>query len=123
MLWDLYQEMQIQNLKSQVRGTQDAQIAAQQQTRAAVAPMEERLDKLALICQAMWSLIEERTNLTEADLQQRVTELDLKDGQLDGKYSRPPVQCPKCGAMMSRKFRRCLFCGEKDPNAGAFDTV
>jgi len=27
-------------------------------------------------------------------------------------------KCPKCDAMMSPKFRRCLFCGYKDDSPG-----
>ena len=41
-------------------------------------------------------------------------EIDLRDGQADGKMTPRPKKCPKCDAMMSPKFGRCLFCGEND---------
>ncbi len=83
----------------------------------------EQLTRLGLVCQAMWTLIQEQTNLTEKDLLTRVTELDLRDGVLDGRYVKPPVECRKCGAKVARKFNRCLFCGQASPEATAFDTV
>ena len=89
----------------------------------AYMPHAKHLDKLGLICQAMWTLIKEKTDLTDEDLMKMVTELDLKDGKLDGKYTKPPVDCPKCGAKMCRKFNRCLFCGEEYSEGSTFDTV
>ena len=39
--------------------------------------LEDRLERLALTCMAMWSLIQSETKLTEDDLLQRVKEIDL----------------------------------------------
>ena len=83
----------------------------------------KKLDKLSLVCQAMWTLLQERTDVSDEDLLARVTELDLKDGILDGKYQKPPAECPSCDAMMSPKFGRCLFCGQESTNNNAFDTL
>jgi len=52
-----------------------------------------------------------------------MNELDMKDGVHDGKYVKPPQDCPKCGSKMCRKFNRCLFCGEPCKDSSAFDTV
>jgi len=101
----------------------DAQLTAEKTVEKTYLAYVKQLDKLGLVCQAMWSLIRERTNLTDKDLLTRVTELDLKDGVLDGKYTKPPVDCPKCGSKMSRKFNRCLFCGTEYTNGSAFDTI
>ena len=86
-------------------------------------PCLKQVEQLVLICRAMWTLIQEETNLTDEDLLARITELDVKDGALDGRYAKPPVACPKCGSKMCRKFRRCLFCGQEMPPESAFDTV
>lgn len=87
------------------------------------APHAEHLDKLLLICQAMWELIKEKTDLKDEDLLKMVTELDLKDGKPDGKYTKPPVDCPKCGAKICRKFNRCFSCGQEYSEGSAFDMV
>lgn len=123
-LWNATQQMQIQEARDAAKDAKfEAQITAQQAIDQTYLPYVKQLDKLGLVCQAMWSLIQEKTNLTERDLLDRVTELDLKDGVLNGKYLKPPVDCPKCGSKMSRKFNRCLFCGEEYTEGSAFDTV
>lgn len=50
-------------------------------------------------------------------------ELDASDGTTDGRVTRPPVPCRKCSAAVSRKFNRCLFCGEPFNEGSAFDAV
>ena len=47
--------------------------------------LEERVERLSLVCMAMWSLIQDKTDLTEKDLLNRVEQLDLMDGEADGK--------------------------------------
>lgn len=84
---------------------------------------DQRVDQLLLVVQAMWTLLQEKTGLTDADLIARVTELDARDGATDGRVIKPPVKCAKCGAAVSRKFNRCLFCGEPYREGSAFDTV
>jgi hypothetical protein len=71
----------------------------------------------------MWSLIQDKTVLTEEDLVKRVTDIDLKDGKLDGKYTNPIVKCKKCDAAISHQFRKCLFYGVEYTEGGAFPTV
>jgi hypothetical protein len=71
----------------------------------------------------MWSLIQDKTDLTETDLLKRVTDIDLQDGKLDGKYARPIVKCKKCDSAISHQFRKCLFCGEEYTEGDVFSTV
>lgn len=87
------------------------------------ARVEQRLDQLLLVVQAMWTLLQEKTGVTDAELLARVTQLDALDGMTDGRVTRPPVKCAKCGAAVARKFNRCLFCGEPYAAGSAFDTV
>ncbi len=120
ILWDLHQHQQIEENKNAI---DDVKNEAVQLGEKLYIPYFKELNKLTLICQAMWSLIEERTDLTEKDLLNRVTELDLKDGKLDGKYTTPPVDCPKCGAKICKKYNRCLFCGQEAPEGSAFNAL
>ncbi|MGB0768101.1 MAG: hypothetical protein ACPGYV_10360, partial [Phycisphaeraceae bacterium] len=39
--------------------------------------LEERVDRLSLICMAMWSLMQDKASLTEEDLIERVKLIDL----------------------------------------------
>jgi ribosomal protein S27AE len=84
---------------------------------------EERLAKLTLVCAAMWTLLRDRTELTEEDLAQAVRELDLKDGVEDGKVTQTIVKCPKCGRTMHPRHHRCLYCGTEGLKETAFDGV
>ena len=86
-----------------------------------VDDLEARLDRLTLACMAMWSLILECTDLTEDDLVERVREIDLRDGQLDGKLLKNVKRCPKCDRVMSPRHSKCLYCGAPDLQATAFD--
>jgi ribosomal protein S27AE len=73
--------------------------------------LEQKIDKLELICMALWSLLRECSDLTDEDLVKRVEKIDLVDGTLDGKVSQSSVQCPECKRIMSAKHKRCLYCG------------
>ena len=75
--------------------------------------LAERLDKLILINMAMWSLIQEKTGLTEEDLAGRMQEIDLKDGVADAKITRTVKQCGNCGRTISKRHNKCLFCGSQ----------
>lgn len=68
----------------------------------------------------MWSLTRDKIDLTEEDLVKRITDIDLKDGKLDGKYTNPIVKCKKCDAAISHQFRKCLFYGVEYTEGGAF---
>jgi hypothetical protein len=124
LFFNVVQQTQIEGMKGRIENVKfDAQEKAHKVVEQAYAPHVKHLDKLGLICQAMWTLIKEKTDLTDEDLLKMVTELDLKDGKLDGKYTKPPVDCPNCDAKICKKFNRCLFCGEEYTEGSAFDTV
>ena len=118
MLWNLLQHIQISQLRSQIDRVQGAG-SSDEFARDAVVRLEEKVDRLALICRAMFELLQD-TGMTEEKLTAKVVEVDLRDGQQDGRMTAKPKRCPKCDAMMSPKFGRCLFCGHQDPAAPGF---
>ena len=94
-------------------------------TRAALADAvdQQKLDKLVLITEALWTLLKDHTDLSEDDLKNRVLELDMLDGVKDGKRHKLPVDCPKCNAKINMRFQRCLFCGEEYRDGMTFDSL
>jgi len=84
---------------------------------------EERLERLTLVCMAMWSLIQDKTNLTEEDLKQRVQMLDQMDGEADGKASRGVSKCHKCDRTLSPRHQKCMYCGAERVQHSAFDGI
>ena len=120
-IWNIVQEQQMGKMRRDSQDVKQTSEVMRKQAENIVISFERRIDMLSLVCQSMWSLLEERTGLTERDLAKRITELDLRDGQLDGRATKPPVECPSCDSMISRKFNRCLFCGYENPDTSPFD--
>ena len=123
-LWDMVQHQQIKSVQREVQGLRSETYNTARETMENVTmPLEKRVDKLSLICHALWTLLTDHTDLTEDDLNRRVTEIDMQDGQLDGKLNTGPVMCPKCQSAICKQFNRCLFCGEEYTGGSAFDSV
>ena len=90
---------------------------------SAASRVDQRVDQMLLVVQAMWTLVQEKTGLTDAELLARVTELDERDGTKDGRFRRPPVKCARCGATVARRFNRCLYCGQQYTGGTAFEAI
>ncbi len=71
-----------------------------------------RVDRMILTCEAMWSLLREKLGLSDDELVQRMNDLDLSDGKLDGKVRKGAVSCPKCGRTISRRLPKCIYCSQ-----------
>ena len=85
--------------------------------------LEDRVDRLSLICMAMWSLLQDKTKLTEEDLIERVKMLDLMDGQEDGKATRTVSKCSRCDRPMNARHKKCIYCGHEKLISSAFDAL
>lgn len=85
--------------------------------------LNRRLEKLSLICRAMWTLIQERSNISEKELIERTTEIDLLDGVADGRVSVPARQCTACKKTVAPRHERCLYCGNRKLVDSVFETV
>ena len=77
--------------------------------------LQGQIDRLTLVTMAMWSLLKEKTDITEEELLKRVEDIDLTDGKMDGKVSPLAATCPQCGRTLSAKHHRCLYCGYVPP--------
>jgi len=92
-------------------------------TRRDMTHLEDRFERLSLICMAMWSLIQDKTRLTEADLMERVHVIDLMDGSPDGKATKGITKCHQCGRTLNARHLKCLYCGAQKPASSAFDRL
>jgi len=114
-LGDLGQNSRKRGLEGEIIASRkDTQLVLEKITHS----LDERVNRLALICEAMWQLIKEQTELNEDDLKKRITKIELQEGRLEGKINRTvsrelPQICPECGARLSRKYNHCQFCGYK----------
>lgn len=89
-----------------------------------VRELERSVEKLTLINYALWTMLQEKLDMTEADLLERVRVVDLLDGKLDGRLKEKTVaKCDACNRTMSKRHVRCMYCGEENLSVGAFETV
>jgi len=74
--------------------------------------LEARLDRLAMLCEALWTLVRDELKLTDEALLDRINAIDLTDGRLDGKADRgSALTCHACHRTVSRRFAKCMYCG------------
>lgn len=79
--------------------------------KAEYALLRDQMERLCLLNQALWELVSAKTGLTEADLERKAQEVDLRDGVQDGKVTAHPLRCPRCARVSSSRHRQCLYCG------------
>ena len=108
LLWNMYQDQQILDATFEAGSAKDAATDA----KSAAAGVQRQLDSLMLVSMAMWSILEEKLGVTESQLADRVREIDLRDGKLDGRYAPEGMECPRCKRVMSARHKRCMYCGE-----------
>ena len=100
-----------QNFIAQV----DAQHARDVARESAMSSDKTRknTERLYLVVQAMWELLKEKAGLTDADLDAKVQEIDMRDGRLDGQDSTQtaPLTCRQCGRTILSGQAQCSWCG------------
>lgn len=116
ILWEVNQNRRIADASGSASSAKDAATDAKWMAR----DVQRKLDALLLTNMAMWSILEEKLGVTEDELTQRVREIDLRDGKVDGRLVRDAVECPKCKRVMSARHQRCMYCGEEALTKRAF---
>jgi hypothetical protein len=105
------------------QSTREVRERRQEAAAVSILALNERVDKLSLVCLAMWSLLQDKTGLSEEELMERVRLIDLADGVPDGKVTRTVRRCVQCGRTMSPRHRKCLYCGAEELKESAFDDI
>jgi hypothetical protein len=86
-----------------------------------VDDVNDRLDRLVIVVEAMWSLLEESGH-TKEQLDERIAAMDAADGATDGRVQRQKLRCPTCDSVVVEGTGRCQICGaevgEESPFAG-----
>jgi len=77
-----------------------------------VKQLEDRLERATLACEAMWLILKDKLGVGDEELLNRMNELDLTDGALDGKVRKGAVACPSCGRTIARRFPQCMYCSQ-----------
>ena len=116
MLTDLMQWLQIQRATSRASELGRDLAGAQRELER----LQGTVDKLSLACAALWELLKERDGLADDALLQRILEIDLRDGVIDGRIHERPSECPQCGRKNGPRRTSCLYCASALPDGGPF---
>jgi hypothetical protein len=84
--------------------------------------VNERIDRLLLVVDAMWSMLRER-GYTDEDLAARIRSIDAADGVVDGARKPLPRRCTKCDSMVEPGRRSCAFCGAELEAGSVLDGI
>jgi hypothetical protein len=115
VLWEFFQMSRIEQSNW---NSDDAKSTAREAQRDAkelqlkVRVLEQQCERLNLAAMAMAEILRDRLGVTENEIQAKLTEIDLRDGQLDGKFRPSPEICPKCQRTNAANRRQCLYCGD-----------
>lgn len=76
-----------------------------------VNDLRQQVERLVLLNQALWELLQERAGLSEAQFLEKIKEVDLRDGTEDGKITDRAVRCPDCQRVCNSRHPKCIYCG------------
>ena len=82
-----------------------------------ILEIHDRVDRLILVVDAMWSLLEE-AGYSDEQLRERIAAIDAADGVEDGRRTALPSSCRSCGAKVAAGLASCQFCGAALPDGG-----
>lgn len=110
MLWDLLQQSQINSSRHSANAADLKAGIAQ----ADVQQLDSQVQTLALACQAMWELLSKQYGISEIDLLNKMSEIDMRDGVVDGKLVlKASTKCTDCGKEVKKVRSNCYWCGAK----------
>jgi len=122
-LWDIVQQVQIENLKARQRSAVSDSEQVADSSRARDLKLDDRIERLILVTEAMWELLSERSGVTVEQLAERVRAIDARDGRADGRHGLPEdaprLYCSACQAAIPPGRKVCQFCGATVPGAEA----
>ena len=108
MFWEIYQQSRIHDANVTAANA----VSKAQNVGYSIRQLEDKVDSLALTCQALWEILRDRTSLTEEELEAKVNEIDLRDGRADGRMGNTDKKCAKCDRTLNSRHARCMYCGE-----------
>jgi len=99
------------------------QLEMRRDLREGTADLHARIDRLTMVNEALWTLLQEASNLTDEHLINRIGELDESDGKSDGVFKPAALRCNKCDAAVGHGRRTCMFCGAEATARSPFRSV
>jgi hypothetical protein len=107
-LWDVYQQLQIRGQRVAANAIDRESVSRDQRLDMRIDEVEDRIDKILMINEAMWELARDRLGLSDDQLDAAVRAI------IDRKVmerAAGPKKCASCGAAVPIEMARCQFCG------------
>lgn len=100
-----------------------ADTAAEKASRAqdSYYKLLKKQEKMALVSQALLEIVQERLGVSDEELENKILEIDLRDGSADGKIGGQVVSCKNCGRKTNTQRGSCFYCGTKTAEGHAFE--
>jgi hypothetical protein len=93
-------------------------------TQSSIDELKSRIDRLSMICCAMWTVIQSQAGVSDEDLISIMRELDLSDGREDGRANIEQVgSCSQCMRPVATRHLKCLYCGAPRGASNPFEGV
>ena len=80
-MWDIFQEIRINDLRAR-QGDAESSLKS---TSGDLNDLNRHIRKLALVSQALYEILKERTGITDEELRRKVEEIDRRDGAANGR--------------------------------------
>jgi len=116
MLWDLIQQGQICRAEWTAQDANATAKDSHAETRllkAQVLALEQTVERTALAAMALAEILRDHMGVTEAEIEAKVQEIDLRDGRLDGKFRAQIQACQHCHRPNAAHRHACLYCGKQ----------
>ena len=108
ILLDIYQYKKIGEAEAKAQSAHDKVSSAHDR----ISALEKRIDSLALFAQAVAEILEEKAGLHQDELLKKIEEIDLRDGNKDGRISvGGGLKCEECKRTYNFRLNKCLYCG------------
>ena len=80
--------------------------------QAEVVATRRQVDRLQMICEAMWTIGKRGVGSDDDELLSLIEQIYLRDGRLDGRSRSTASACAECGTVVSVRTGVCLYCGK-----------
>jgi hypothetical protein len=106
-MWDIFQEIRLNDQRARQANTD----SSLRRTSLDLDDLARQFRKMALVNQALYELLKDRTGISDEDLRRKISEIDLRDGTIDGRLDASPLRCPKCRGAVTAGALSCSNCG------------
>ena len=108
VMWDIAQQLQIRSMRGAQAYAERDSFIRDQRNEARTDQLDDRINQVLVVTEALWTICRDRLGLTDDDLSQAIEDVLTKQ---EAKANAAPTACSSCGAKVPRDMLRCQYCG------------